>query len=336
MNSCPSVYELTSSSVLPPQLAAHVAGCPRCRALRAAWDADPFIDERFEADDLPDVQWSHPVYADIDADPFPGALHAVWGPETGELLVAAILELDQREALVVPLSPEVHLAGDWDLLLGDQMPYAAMLEVWNHLHVLREQIMEQVGQLAQGLVVLLSEAFGAFMSSEEFPDGISQGPELVSEQDARHRFRDTEAARARHFSESWRVLFAAQTFGGVLQSRREDYELDLAELSEDVDLSQSSLGRMEQDEEDLVAQVARTKLERLVKRLELPSSGRLLDLVHQAAFDNAREPPPQMELTRARRRRAVRSARPVLPQDVRQQMADQYVSGLLERLSQDS
>jgi hypothetical protein len=336
MSSCPSIYELTGSSVLPPQLASHVDGCPRCRALREAWDGDDVIDERLDADSFPDVEWPHSANNDIDAGPAPGALHAMWGPETGELLIAAILEVDHREALVIPLSPEIRFAGEWDVSLNGQMPYQAMLEVWNHSRVLREQIMEQIGQLTDGLVVLLNQAFKAFTSSGELPPGLSQGPKLLTEQDPRHRFREAETGRVRMFSEPWRVLFATQTFGGVVRIRREEYELDLAELSQDVDLSQSSLGRMEQGVEDLVAQVARTKLERLIKRLRLPASVRLHELIHQAAFDNAREPPPQLKLARARRRRGVRTGRPALPQELRQAMADQYVHGLLERLGEDS
>src|SRR6266852_4167521 len=117
MTTCPSIYALTSSAVLPPQLAAHVADCPRCRGLRAAWEAGPLPSEHFEPNDVAQVEWPHPLHAEIEADPVPGALHSIWGPETGELLLAGVLEVDEREALVVPLSIDVELAGDWDVLL---------------------------------------------------------------------------------------------------------------------------------------------------------------------------------------------------------------------------
>lgn len=290
--------------------------------------------EHFGSEDVPRVEWPHPVHAEIEADPVPGALHSIWGPETGELLLAGVLEADEREALVVPLSIDVELAGDWDVLLEKGVvPYAAMLEIWNHLHVLREQLMEQVAQLEDDWGRLLTQTYANFMAGDELPSGLNQGPALLTDADPRQTFRDEEAARARHFSEQWRILYSSDSLGGVLRGRREEREMELSALSEDVDIPPAALSRIEEDREDLYTDLARSKLERLLKRTGLPPSARLVDLVHQAVFDNARQAPPEMEVARARRRRGVRTAVPSLPDEVRQGMADQYVSGLLESLN---
>jgi hypothetical protein len=332
MSTCPSIHELTATAAPSPGLAAHLADCPRCRGLRAAWEADSLPDERFGADDVPAVEWPHPPHPQPDADPAPGAVHSIWGPETGELLVAGVIEVDEREALVVPLSIEFELAGDWDVLLAPgTLPYRAMLEVWNHLHVLREQLMEQVAQLEDGWVDLLTEAYTNFMAGEEFPPQLDQGPALLTEADPRHAFRDAEAARSRDFAEPWRILFSAASLGAVLRGRREERAIELSELSEEVDIP--SLGRIEEDSEDLWAEVPLSNFEHLVERIGLPASARLGDLVGQAVYDNARQAPPEIEATLARRRRGMRSAASSVPDEVRQRMADEYVSRLLARLS---
>ena len=333
MNFCPSIYEITSGEVLPPHLAAHISNCPRCQAIRAAWEADTGRDDQVALEDVPEVHWPHPVYADVDAKPVPGAVHSVWGAEDGQLLVALVLDVNAREALVVPVSDQVGLAGDWDVLLDESvLPYRAMLEVWNHVRVLREQLMEQVARVNENWAGALADAFTSFMTGERLPDGLRQGPALGGERDPRDRFRDAESERVRWFTEPWRILYAAETFGGVLQGRRDECELDLAELEEDLDFPSGSLARLEGDTEDLNAQVPKAKLVRLIDQLRLPASSRLVDLVEQAAFANARQAPPETQMVRARRRQGVRSATPQLPEEVRRQIAASYVDGLLDSL----
>jgi hypothetical protein len=282
---------------------------------------------------MPEVRWPHPVYAEVDAEPAPGALHSIWGPEDGQLLVAAVLELDAHEALVVPVSDRPELGGDSDVLLDEAaLPYRAMLEMWNHVRVLREQLMEQVARVDDAWVAALKHAFANFMTGAPLPEGLRQGPALVGERDPRHGFREAESERVRWFTEPWRILYAAESFGGVLQGRRTDCELGLDELGEDVDISAGSLARLEEDREDLNAQVPKAKLIRLIERLQLPASARLVDLVEQAALANARQAPPEIQVAHARRRSGMRSATPELPEEMRREIATAYVSGLLESL----
>jgi hypothetical protein len=159
---------------------------------------------------------------------------------------------------------------------------------------------------------------------------------LLTAEDPRHAFRDDEAARARLFVEPWRALFAAASLGAVVQGGREDRGIEVAELSEEIDLDIASLERLEADQEDLVALVALPTMERLVRRLQLPASVRLGELVEQAVFDNLREGPPQTETTFARRRRGQRSAAPRPPEEYRRRRAEEYSENLLKRLEESS
>ena len=244
-----------------------------------------------------------------------------------------MLEVDDREALVVPVSDQPELAGDWDLLLGDAvLPYPAMLEVWNHLRVLREQLMEQVARLDDGWLAGLRQACISFMHGDSWPDGYRQGPALLGEKDPRFRFRDVEAGRVREFTEPWRILFSADTLGGVLAARRHESELDVAQLSEEVDLDPVALQRLEADQEDIHQRVPKANLIRLIKRLELPASVRVVDLVEAAVAATVTEPPAAQAPARARRRKGVRSGRPTLSDEERRAIAQRYVSGLLENL----
>lgn len=336
MSTCPSIYELTEPVQLPPQLAAHLASCPRCRALRDAWEADPTPDEGPDIDALSEYRWPHDVYAGVDAEPVRGALHSIWGPESGELLTAVVVDVDEREALIVPVSPDVHLAGDWDVLLDNQvLPYAAIAEVWNHLHVLREQFLEQLMRLSSSAAEAIDAAVDAFTSGDELPSGLRQGPALLTDADPRHGFRDSEAALARGFTEPWRLLYAASTLGGVIRGRREDCDLNLSDLGEEVDLEPDSLSRLEDDREDLNARVSVPAMGRLIHRLSLPPSRRLAELVGAAAYENVQETITATGVVRARRRRGMRSAvgRPPEP-GVRREIADLYVARLMERLEQ--
>lgn len=335
MSDCPSIYELTDSVYLPPQLAAHVSGCARCRALRAAWEAESISNDDLDLDDLPEAVWPHQVYFDQGAEPTPGAVHSIWGPESGELLVAVIVYADDEEALVIPISPDVQLAGDWDVLLDEPaLPYPAVAQVWNHLHILREQCMEQLARLSSSLAAGLAQALDAFLTAARLSHQLRQGPALLTSDDPRHMFRDGEAARVREFTEPWRLLYAASTLGGVLRGRRDDCELALNDLSEELDLATEKLTRLEDDQEDLYSRVPVPDMERLVRRLSLPPSKRLANLVGVAVYENVRGT-PALGLVRARRRRGVRSAAGPHPDDAaRRAAAEAYVGRLMQRLGE--
>jgi hypothetical protein len=329
MTDCPSLYELTSKQVLPPQLAAHVRGCPRCRALVAAWQEQPVDEADLAAEAAVAVAWPWQATGDPDVPPTEGAIHSVWGPESGELLVALVMDVDEAEALVVPISTETHLAGDWDVELDpDVLPYPAIAELWNHLHVLREQLAERLAVLPQEAFQRLDAAVDAMFDSQPAPDDLAQGPAILTAADPRQSFRDAEARHVRAFVEPWRALNVGESLGEVIAARREEMSAPLAGLADELDFSSDTLGRIEANREDLHAAVPVATMERLRQRLRLVASQRLADLIHNVVFENDSTPPPDQAVAFARRRRGQRSRSGPPPEEVRRQHADEYVQRL--------
>jgi transcriptional regulator with XRE-family HTH domain len=330
MNECPSLTDLTSPEPAPA-VAAHVRECARCSALRRA-----LSDTRSPTasrEPVTTIVWPHAPTADLAAPPRPGAIHAIWGDEDGDLLVAVIVDVDEREALVLPVSPDVHFAGDSDVLIEDEaVAYPAMVEVWNHVQVLSEQIMEQVGVLRDSFAAELEAAVDAITDSEPLPATLRQGVPLLTEKDPRLLFRERESDRIRRFVDPWRALNDGDTLGEVVRGRREEKDLTLEALGAIADLTVEALSGMEADSQDLYADVPVAALGKLADGLGLVASRRLGDLVEAAVFTNDRTPEPSAETMHARRRRGVRSASVQPPEDVRLEHAREYAAKLLARM----
>ena len=286
--------------------AAHVRGCARCSGLvRALADADH---ASISPESSVAIGWPHAVVADLDADPQPGAVHSIWGDEDGDLLAAVIIDVDDREALVVPVSPETHFAGDADVLIDPTvLAYPAMLEIWNHVQVLREQVMERIGQL-NGDLIALDAAVDAVIDSRPLPPELRQGVAVGGEADPRRLFREEEARRIQKFVEPWRILNVADTLGTVLAARRVKKDLPTDAVAEQADLSADVVARLEADQQNLRAGISISHMDALARWFGLCPSQRLGDLVERAVFDNDRGPAADAQLAMARRRRGTRSA----------------------------
>jgi hypothetical protein len=335
MIDCPSIAELTSAEILPPVLAAHVRECPRCQALRQLWEANPPASVEFVSEAIVDARWPFAPHPNIDAPARPGAIHCVWGPEDGELLPALIMDVDEVEALVIPISPDTDMAGDGDVFIDqDVLAYPAIAEMWNHLRVLVEQIVEQIGELEATVHQNLDTALDAMLASEPLPAGLRQGPELIGELDPRALFREREAERARKFVEPWRALNLGATLGAVLEARRSERDLALDDVGERTDLAADALHRLEGDREDLHARVPIASMTALVRQMNLTPSRKLADLVEAAVFANDREPEPGAEVERARRRSGVRSAGRPSSEEIRRKHAQEYAQRLLKQLKE--
>lgn len=334
MNECPSLTDLTSPDPLAPAIAAHVRECARCSALRRALaNAGSPIANREPATT---IVWPHAPIKNLDAPPRPGAIHAIWGDEEGDLLVAIILDVDEREALVLPVSTDIQFAGDADVLMQDEtLAYPAMAEIWNHVQVLSEQIMEQVAVLPDAFAVVLDAAVDAFMDSEPLPSTLRQGVALLTEKDPRLLFRERESERIRRFVEPWRALNDGDTLGEIVRGRREERDMTLDALSARVDLTVQALNGVEADSHDLYADVPVAAMSKLADGLDLTASQRLVDLVEAAVFRNDRMPEPSKQIMHARRRRGVRSAASVPPEEVRREHAREYATKLLARMKGD-
>jgi hypothetical protein len=335
MIDCPSIAELTSAEILPPILAAHVRDCSRCQALRQLWEANPPAGVAFADEATVEAKWPFPPHPNIDAPARPGAIHCVWGAEDGELLPAVIMDVDEVEALVIPISPDIDMAGDGDVFIDQHvLAYPAIAEVWNHLRVLAEQIVEQIGELEATVHDTLDSALDAMLASEPLPEGLRQGPELIGELDPRALFREREAERARKFVEPWRALNLGATLGAVLGSRRTECDLALDEVGERTDLAPDALHRLEEDREDLQARVSIASMTALVRQMNLTPSRKLADLVELAVFDNDREPEPGPQVELARRRVGARSAGRPPSEETRRKHAQDYAQRLLARLAE--
>lgn len=333
MSTCLSLFELSRADSLTPAQTAHVNVCPRCRGLvRALAGADPAPTSPGPSLTL---EWPHPAVANLDAAPRPGAVHSIWGNEDGDLLAAVIVDVDDREALVVPVSPDVHFAGEADVIIDQTvLAYPAMLEIWNHVQVLREQVMERIGQLNDELLDLVDAAVDAVIDSQPVPAELPQGVAVIGEADPRRLFREEEVRRVQRFVEPWRVLNVADTLGTVLAARRIENDLETEAVAEHADLSVDVIARLEADQENLREGVPISRLDTLAKWFGLWASQRFGDLVEQAVFDNDRGTAPGATLAVARRRTGVRSAggEELLPEDVRRENARDYTQRLLARM----
>jgi hypothetical protein len=281
------------------------------------------------------IEWPHRPVTDVNADPRPGAVHSIWGNEDGDLLAAVIIDVDDHEALVVPVSPETHLAAETDVLIDRAvLAYPAILEVWNHAQVLREQIMERIGELDERLTALVQDAVDAVIDGQPLPDGLTEGVAIIGEADPRRFFREQEAQRAQKFVAPWRLLNAADTLGGVLSSARAEQELEPDAVATQVDLPLDVLTRLEADEQDLRQSVPVAHLQSLARTFELWPSARFGHLVEEAVFANDRGTGLDAPVAMARRRRGARSAALRLPEDVRREHARDYARQLLDRMRQ--
>ena len=74
-----------------------------------------------------------------------------------------------------------------------------MLEIWNHVQVLREQMMERIGELDDELLFWSHAAVDAVIDSQPLPAELAQGVAVIGEADPRRLFREEEARRVQTF-----------------------------------------------------------------------------------------------------------------------------------------
>jgi hypothetical protein len=193
---CPPISDLLGGESAAIEHARH---CERCRALlglgeRIEQDATVAEPPRFSRARIPERS---PLAARTV-----GEVVALRSERAdGELLLAALLSISEDSLEVAPLSGEVGLAAEWDLLLdGDDGPlgYEAIAEVWNHGPVSPLQIAESFGVLSEQtsgqLLTLYASVFG-----DEAPAEARTGPPLLSEDDPRTVFQDQETERTRRY-----------------------------------------------------------------------------------------------------------------------------------------
>lgn len=193
---CPPISDLLGGESAAIE---HARDCERCRALLKLGqpierDAEPAVPPAFAKATIPERRplTAHTV----------GEVVALRSERAeGELLLAALLAISEDSLEVAPLSCEVVLAAEWDLLLGEAegpLGYEAIAEVWNHGRVSPAQIAESFGVLPEQTSEVLIALYAAVFV-DDAPPAAPTGPPLLSDEDPRALFQDREAERARSY-----------------------------------------------------------------------------------------------------------------------------------------
>jgi len=211
---CPALTDLFAE---PPALAtaAHAALCQRCQALLAA-----------TAERLPAQHEPASAPAEHGALLIPGSLALIGAPASDELLLAIVIASGEEGLTVVPVSPEVALASEWDLHIPESvLGYSAVAQVWNHGQILPEQSIEQITTLPAEQLAAVHALVRAANASVPPPEGLAVGPPVLGKQDPRLLFQDAETEDAHAFWEPTLALAGAATLGQLIRHRREELQL---------------------------------------------------------------------------------------------------------------
>ncbi len=314
---CPSLKALFAAND-GEELQEHLAGCRRCRALRRHL-------QPAELEKAAEPLKKEPARAgDLSSERALGSVYAIHGPMRDEYLLGALVDWDEEEAVVVPVSHETRFATNWDLLLDEQLlGYRAMAEVWNHGTVLVEQLNEKIAELGDwsGALTTLYEAA---LESRELPTPVPAGP-VLSDVDPRLRFQGEEGERAAVYWQPATLLAGVENVFELLRVQRDELGLEADEL----DVEPTTLEALEGGTLDIGNEIPEPAFGSLLRRLQLDASRRLEQLVVAAVLANYTE---RLE-TRpalARKRRGMRK-RP--EPESREQFAATYARKVMEELS---
>jgi hypothetical protein len=248
---CPPISDLLDAE---PAAIDHARGCERCRALLAL--AEP-IDADGPAPRSPvfaraNLPERHPLAARTVGE----VVSLRSGRADGELLLAALLAISEESIEVAPLSGDVGLAAEWDLLLDatqDPLGYEAIAEVWNHGRVLPGQVAESLGVLSERTGEELLRLYAAVFADEP-PADARTGPPLLSEEDPRSSFQDREVERTRRYWSDAEDLGAgvregtAEGIGVLVGAWLEEVGDDAAGLATQVGWMQGDVERLLREE----------------------------------------------------------------------------------------
>lgn len=205
---CPSLLELLElrDGAAGPSAERHVAGCRRCQAVLRTLPADlsRVLSELVLGDPTREPTATvRPFQADGQVRT--GALwRAVAEVDTGFAWVVAVIgrSPDTEDCLVVaPVVPQLELATDRDLLLtSDLLGYPAFIDITNLGSLLRDQLVEQVGQLDRPAAEAMVALYRHVLSGSPAPHDAPRGLPALDEADPRLL---EQAARAEALRELW-------------------------------------------------------------------------------------------------------------------------------------
>jgi hypothetical protein len=316
---CPSLAELFSADDdLSDELREHIATCRRCQALRRHL-------QPAEIEAATEPLAKDPLRRDLDQKPARGSIYAIHGPLSDEYLVGALVDWDEKEAVVVPLSDEVRFATNWDLLLDEQLlGYRAMAEVWNHGTVLVEQLNEKLGELGEWASAL-EALYAAALEGSELPTALPVGPAVLSEVDPRNAFHDQEGERIAVYWQPANLLASVVNVFELVRLRREELELEPEALGA---VDANALEQLEVGKVDITNEVPAAVLANLLRQLQLSAGRRLEQLIAAAALASYREPLETRTML-ARKRKGMRKP----PQAVdRERFVAEYARKVIEEM----
>ncbi|MGA2163943.1 MAG: hypothetical protein ABSH36_05690 [Solirubrobacteraceae bacterium] len=194
----------------------------------------------------------------------------------GDTLLPVVVLTEGEDALtVVPLSPTVELASEWDLRLPETLlGYPVIAQVWNHGTVLPEQAIECVATVPIPDLDALQRLVRAASASANPPEGLRVGPPVVDDQDPRLLFQDAQAELAHSFWEPTLALAGAATLGQLVHHRREELQIPAGDIER---LSQPHgwLTGLENDTLDLLRALPSSALAATMRVLRITASQRL-------------------------------------------------------------
>lgn len=314
---CPALSDLFAAPQAR-EVAEHVGGCPRCQALLAS------VEERVQ----PEEQTGDQARLRSAPEPEPGTVVVVGAPDSDEHLVAVVAKVGEDAVTIVPLSEQVELATDWDLLLEkDPVGYATMAEIWNYGSVLPEQLVEALATLDATVVTQVETMLRAAVSSAEVPQGLPLGVPVLDDADPRLLFQEDETERVHGFWEPTLALAGAATLGQLVRERREELALDPEELEETAG-RHGWLGEIERDELDIPSVLSPKALAAFMRRLHVSGSRRLGRLTLWTIEAQRKQASPALGVSFGRKRKGYRGV------GRHEQSATEYVDEFLRELEE--
>jgi len=317
---------LAADAELSDELREHLAACHRCRTLRHHL-LDRAGHEEMETD-TPELSKEPIERKGGTLEPVAGGVYAIHGPLSDEYLIGALVDCDEEEAVVVPISEDARFSTNWDLLLEEALlGYPAIAEVWNHGTVLVEQLEERIADLGE-LTSALEALYEAALGSRDVPTGLRVSAPVLDEADPRLLFQEEEGERAAIYWQPATLLASVESVAELVRLQRE--ELGLAHEALEAVVEAETLGGLEQGTLDVFARVPVDSFVALMNRLALEPSRRLEELIRSAVESTFTEPLEQAPAL-YRKRRGMRKPKR-LPDKGR--VAEEYARAVIEGMKQ--
>lgn len=315
---CPSLETLFAIGDGDEELQEHLATCRRCRALRHHLQPT-------EVETAAGPLKKEPARpGDLSPERTLGSVYAIHGPLRDEYLLGALVDWDDEEAVVVPVSHETRFATSWDLLLDEQLlGYRAIAEVWNHGTVLVEQLNEKIAEFGDWAGALTA-LYEAALESRELPTLVPVGPPVLSDVDPRLLFQEEEGERAAVYWQPATVLAGVESVFELVRLQRDALGLQ----ADEIELEPTTLEALEGGTLDIGSEIPVPTFGALLRQLKVGASRRLEQLVVAAVLVNYADP-LETRAALARKRRGMRK-RP--EPESRERFAADYARKVMEEL----